>query len=142
MTDEVTLEIRDVPFVEYIDRLAAVASELPWQAGKPGGALVTQDWCANPASGAEDRAHYGGGLVGESIGRVDREFIAALVNAWPQIRAALLAGKAMHDAHELWVRTLDGGDPDGHLVAVMRRAEAQHAAGLAFAALESEGSQS
>jgi hypothetical protein len=83
-----------------IDGLAEQASERPWEPMTPYGALVTQGRCANSTNGAEDRESYGGALIAESMGIADREFIAALVNAWPQIREALLELAIYREADE------------------------------------------
>lgn len=76
--------------VEALGRLAARASEQPWNSN--GGAIVTQGHSINSSANDPDtRRYYGGGLIAESIARGDREFICALVNAWPEIRAALVS---------------------------------------------------
>lgn len=123
--------------IEQLDSLAGQTSERPWRSVHPYGSIITDGTSLNHMD-EESRRAYGGGLICESVVSADREFICALANAWPQIRAALLAGKAMHDAHELWVRTLDGRDPDGHLVAIARREQAQQQAGAAIAPLFEE----
>ncbi len=102
--------------IERLEELAAKASERPWQTGRPGGALVTQGHCANPAQGAEDRAHYGGALVGESIGRIDQEFIVAVVNALPDLLRLADAARAVSliDCESLPEERVAG--PDGRCV--------------------------
>ena len=122
--------------IEQLDQQAEAASERPWQTSRPGGALVTQGRCASPAAGAEDREYYGGALVGESICRADQEFIAALANAWPAIRAALEAAKALHDAHEACGRRANGSN--GHLVAIAQQEAAHVAVSKTLAALFQE----
>ena len=108
--------------VERIDELASQASERPWRSVFTYGSIITDGASLNHMD-EDSRRAYGGGLICESVAGADKELICALVNAWPQIREALVAGKALHDAHEAWVSTASGSD--AHLVAIAQQ-EAAH----------------
>ena len=77
--------------IDRLEDLGRQASERPWTLVSPYGAVVTQGRCANPTNGAEDRDAYGGALIFESCGLVDREFITAVVNALPDLLKTLRA---------------------------------------------------
>jgi hypothetical protein len=75
--------------LDRLKELGEAASERPWSSALGYGAIVTQGNSTNPAAGADDREYYGGALVGESIGRRDREYIVAVVNAAPDLVAVV-----------------------------------------------------
>ena len=79
--------------VENIDRLAAAASDQPWRSVHPYGSIITDGTSLNHMD-EDSRRAYGGGLICESVANADKDFICALVNAWPEIRKALLKGGA------------------------------------------------
>lgn len=121
--------------VELIDELAAQASERPWRSVYTYGSIITDGASLNHMDEDSRQAH-GGGLICESVAGPDKELICALVNAWPQIREALAAGKALHDAHEEWGRT--AGASNAHLVAIARQEAAHVAAARALDAVFGE----
>lgn len=70
--------------IERLDALSKQATRQPWnERGNLIGGYTTDDMVTMASSG---------GITAE-----DREFIVAIVNAWPEIRHRLLAAEAMRE---------------------------------------------
>jgi hypothetical protein len=121
--------------VERIDVLAVRASDRPWRGTEEYGGIITDGASLNHMEKATRQA-YGGGLICESVVGPDKDLICELVNAWPQIRAALVAAKTLNEAHEAWGRSANGSN--AHLVAIARQEAAHVAAERALAPLFGE----
>jgi hypothetical protein len=96
-----------VNLVGRLDELAAETSERPWRSVHPYGSIIT-DGASLAHMDEDNRRAYGGGLICESVARADKDFICALVNAWPQIREA--AVRAWEYLESL---ACDGQTPNG-----------------------------
>lgn len=90
--------------IEQLEALAEKASDRPWKSVSGYGAIVT-DGASGYHMSEEDRAAYGGGLIGESMPAADRDFIVAVVNALPDLLALATAAEAQDRVNRMGVAT-------------------------------------
>ena len=102
--------------IERLEALAEKASERPWRSVRPCGSLVTDGTSLGHMEEA-NRAFYGGNLIAESVAPGDRDFIAAVVNALPDLLRVARAAEPLVDFDCAAVGDEVIAGPDGRCVA-------------------------